>query len=459
MNKKYKLKLGNKIHFILLLLFGFVFFFLLGENGPIISDDSGSFLNPSPGLLVSYWLYPTFLRICKIIFGEHFFLQAVYAIQGILAIATSVILAEFFRKEYKLNYAAAFIMYLLSFLPYGYSLPENVVSHHILTEGLAFPLFSLYMLFVLKMYLYEKKTYVCMALFLSVLLVLLRPQLLVMPFVVIAILTWKMLQRIYYKLNDQNRKKFIFTCVCTICVIGVGVAGLCYSIFRQGKSSQLSAAIAGRVFCVMGYEDRELFEGETKEVFDAVYQHADENGNLLKYIPKDFKRSENIAYIINENTKDGLAVIAEYCEEHSMSDKKLYRYDLWGDIIYKLFEVHWMECLTLTIQLLPFSLVASIFIQPDAIYGLCHVIAYSLYVFAVVVMILAGKIFLCDKKALIPMCVTLFILSVNVLATNIVFYGQQRYVIYTFGMFYISGLILLIEIYRKWKEKQDSKNE
>lgn len=54
-------------------------------------------------------------------------LYAVYIIQGVFAIITSFSLTEFIRKEYSLCDNWAIIVYVLTFLPYGYSLPENVV--------------------------------------------------------------------------------------------------------------------------------------------------------------------------------------------------------------------------------------------------------------------------------------------------------------------------------------------
>ena len=52
-----------------------------------------------------------------------------------------------------------------------------------------------------------------------------------------------------------------------------------------------------------------------------------------------------------------------------------------------------------------------------------------------------------------PMYITLLFLLINVFVVNIVFFGLQRYVIYSFGMFYISGLVLVVGIYRKRRDK------
>ena len=174
MSKQQKNELSRSIYFVSLVVFGIIFFFLIGQQGPIVTDDSKTYLSFSPGVSVIYLLYPRFLQFFSIIFGEQYFLYAVYMVQGLLAIIVSVVLTEFFRKEYNLNYILAFLVFVLSVLPYGYSLPESVVTHHILTEGVTFPIFTLFMLVSIKLFLYEKKRYLCEGLLLSVMLVMLR---------------------------------------------------------------------------------------------------------------------------------------------------------------------------------------------------------------------------------------------------------------------------------------------
>ncbi len=461
MSVKSKIKIQCILYYLLLIGVGVVFFFLVGEKGPIIEKDSISFLNPSTWLLTNYWLYPTFLRMCKIVFGELYFLQVAYVIQSALAIVTSFILAEFFRKEYNLSYISAFFVYALSFLPYGYSLPENVVSHHILTEALSIPVFTLFIVYVLKMYLYDKKRYIVISFALSLILVLIRFQLLIMPVILVTILFFKIVKNIYDTKSIKTKKKIITLGVVSICVSVVGISYIFYNILQQNKWSQFTEAVTGRVLCLIDYDDREFFEGDIKEVFDEIYYNIENNGNLLEQLDVKEKRVGSIAYIINENTKAWRPIIDEYLEnkyDSLSSPEGLTKIDIRDTMILQLFDEHLFEYVVLILRLMPESLVASIFIQPNAIYELCHVITFLLYILSFVLIVIAKKMG-CDKKIVIPMLITLFVLLINALALNIIFYGQQRYVVYTFGMFYISTLILTIGIFRKWKETRNSKLE
>lgn len=454
MSKMQKKEFSKYIYYVSLIVSGIIFFFLIGQHGPIVTDDSKTYLNPSPGVSVIYLLYPGFLKIFSTIFGEQFFLYAVYITQGLLAIVASVMLTEFFRKEYNLNYVMAFVVFMLSVLPYGYSLPESVVTHHILTEGVTFPVFTLYMMVVIKLFLCEKKRYICEGLILSVVLVLLRPQLLVLMLVFLLLCVLFVLKKLYNKVSPEGKMRFVITHTIIGIIISVLAIWLFYKVLLTGQLSQFSDAITGRVLCLMEYEDRDLFEGETQEVFDELYQNASDRGNLLNL--KDKQRANDIAETINENTKDWVGVISDYYNKKYsdlLQADKMYKYRMRNAIVWEMFEAHLVDYFVMTMKLLPYSFVASIFIQPDALYELCHVIAAGIYLFAIGFTVYAQKKG-CSLRYLKPFMLTLFVIVLNVVVTNIFFYGQQRYVVYPFGMFYISVFIEVIGICRNLQKQK-----
>lgn len=448
MNSKHRLHMPQMLYYFAILSIGIFYFFLLGEAGPIVSDDSYFFLGYLNGTSAIYWLYQRFLLVINLIVGEAYFLDAVFIVQAVLALITSIVLAEFFRKEYELNYYISAIIFVLTLLPYGYSLPENVVTHHILTEGLAFTIFHLYILTVYKLFIYEKKRYIISGLFLSGVLVLLRSQLIVFLLGFILFVIFFLLKKQYCRIADKYKKRFaLYTCLVTCLMLGLGTF-VFYRVLKTGELNQFSDAITGRVICVSQYEDNELFEDETKEVFFELYDNAKERGNLVDLYKT--QRAEAIALKINENTKDWPRVISDYYNEKYdgiSNPDKMYKYRMRNAIVWELLEAHFGDYILLTMKLLPYSFVASIFIQPDAIYGLCHVIAMGIYITAIVLAIYAKKRG-CDTKYIIPLVVTLSSILINVIATNIMFYGQQRYVVYPFGVFYISVLLEVIGIWR-----------
>ena len=165
MEKQYwKKMMENKIHYkgiaytIGIVVLGILYFFILGDNGPYLMRDSEAFLNPTSGLTHGYWLYPRFLDLCEIICGQESALNVAYIIQGLLALITSIWITEYFRKYFGMGYLSGMLIYICTLLPYGYSLPENVVTHHIMTEAISIPLFYICILFSCKSFL-EKKYY------------------------------------------------------------------------------------------------------------------------------------------------------------------------------------------------------------------------------------------------------------------------------------------------------------
>lgn len=456
-----KIKSGKMIYWVMLLGLGVTFFFVIGDSGPYEMRDSQSFINPTSGLLQNYWLYPHFLALCRNVLGNTCFLYGAYVIQGVLALISSVCLTEYFRKQFRLDYVVAIAVFVCTLLPYGYSLPENVVTHHILTEALAIPIFHFCFLLLCKG-MVEKKNY-CMILALACgsLLWLSRSQM-ALFFAVILLFNIAFYGiKFYGKMKEKVKKsQFIIGMAILICVITL--VGTRFVLFGTSISSQLLDAVSGRVMCLMTYEDRDLFMGETQEIYDALYVNADEGGHLRKYFRTDSWVNYDIAEHTNENTKEVNKVIgAFYGEKYPDTEiEEFYTKIVYNRkyIIKAVLQNHIWEYVITSFQLMIGSCVSSIFIQPDAIRNLCYVIAMCIYCVTVLAMCMAKKGNI-NKTYMVPMYITLTFLFSNVIILNLIFYGQQRYVIYTFGMFYLSWIIMLKGIYRKRKANYEESGE
>lgn len=444
------------VYIIILLIIGIFYFFILGESDPCLMRDSEAFLTPNDLILKSYWLYAIFLKMCRVVSGGKDYLYVAYIFQGIFGMISSVVLTEYFRKYYKIGYMGAILIYVFTLLPYGYSLPENVVTHHIMTEGVAIPLFHICILFACKSFLEKKYGYMLIVVLTGILLVLTRSHLLVlMPafFLLLMGIFAKKWQIGFRNMTKKGKRYKIALAISTTIV----VCSVFFSVFiRTNIGSQFSIAISGRVMCLMEYEDRELFEGEIQEVYDALYMNADKGEHLAKYFRTDSWRSYDIALHTNENTKEGLRVIREfYHDKYPQEVEGKYNYKSYMDmnsIVVTLLCSHILDYIIMSIQLMTQSFVASVFIQPDAIRNLCYIIAFLIYMGTFGTIYYENRRLKVERKYIIPISITLVFLVTNVVLTNIVFYGLQRYVIYTFGMFYISWFIMLLGIWRKWRK-------
>lgn len=453
---------NRMMYIVCILVLGISYFFILGEDGPYLSRDSETFINPNALVVQSYWLYTFFLSICRMLGGTERYLYIVYIFQGLFGMLSSVILTEFFRKYYKIGYVGALFIYILTLLPYGYSLPENVVSHHIMTEGLSIPLFHICILFTCKGVLEKKYRYMLLALLTGFLLVLTRSQLLVFIPSVLLLLLMAFAKKNIVRLSERMRMKsgliivvFVFVSIMT-CIFFVKSF-----LLKTNIGSQFMVAVSGRVMCMMEYQDRELFEGEMQEIYDALYENANQGGHIKKYFRTDSWRSYDIAVHTNENAKEWPTVLKKFYStkypEKEEGEYKLKLYSSMEYIVATLCSKHIFEYLFMSIHLMVQSFVASVFIQPDSIRNLCYVITLLIYVGTFAVIYIAERKMKVEKKYIIPSLITLLFLITNVVFTNIIFYGLQRYVVYTFGMFYVSWFIMLVGMVRKWKNSDKTR--
>lgn len=436
------------LYYIVLLLSGIGFFFLLGQKDYILYADSMTYLNPPKFIGERYILYPFFLKICKSIFGEIYFLSVVYWVQGSLAILVSWISAEYFRKRFKLSYFWSILVYFCLFLPYGYSLPESVATHHILTEGLAYTIFHFFLLQIIKSFLERSWKNIVTALVTLILLVLLRGQLLFLVpiYIVCVIIFWVFRKGLHFDIK-RNTVKVLVAAGFLFIALNMAFVWL----ISSGKFLQATTAVSGRVLCLVEEDDEALFDGHELLIYRALHDEVMTSKTNAATFRTGLRGWEDIANASNENTKIARNVVQEYYTTY-MSDRIDEGIDkLIASISGELLREHYVEYWSMTFILCLESLVLSIFIQPSAIFTLCNIVAMLLYIFSVMLFVRIIR----TKKDIdisIPYIITMMVLVANVVITNLLFYGMQRYIVYTFGYFYLSLILILSKLRVKVKE-------
>lgn len=453
----------KNVYNLLLFITGIVFCFWLGEDGPILMPDSEIFLNPGYYVKSSYLVYVSFLKVCKTIFSIDFYLQGIWLMQSILAIAITIVVTEYIRKEYKFTYTVAYIIYCMMYLPYLYNLPENVVTHHILTEAIAIPLMEIFFLLILKFFNEKKALYMLLAIGVGILLVKTRSQLCFILIVILILVMLPIIVSLVKRLNKKEKIIFassLFAGLLVVISLGLSIIPV---LVQKNSWQQLTDAVLGRTLCTIEEEDRYLFDKtEHIEAFDYVYEQIDRNEQRMLYFRNNTWRANDIAHATNENTKSYYGWIESFYSEigleiepselpQRMSNTSL-------TIISELLRDNMSGYIIMTLQLIPSSLVSSIFIQPDSLHGVCYFITFILFLATLVGM------FICYKKGIkikyiVPMLLTLLIMFTNAVVVNFLFYGQQRYVIYTFGLFYVSWVIMLKGIKDNYDQKKIGANQ
>lgn len=121
----------------------FAFFLAAGHNGPVLFDDSDSYIlvRQNEGIMP---VYPLFIMVNQIIFGEAVYLWAVIIEQAVLAAFSVVLLEETIRKRFGLGWVESILIGIAALYPYTIEMPAAMMTQAILTEGLAYSLFYIF---------------------------------------------------------------------------------------------------------------------------------------------------------------------------------------------------------------------------------------------------------------------------------------------------------------------------
>ena len=219
-------------------------------------------------------------------------------------------------------------------------------------------------------------------------------------------------------------------------------------------TSQYVSLIFSRGMYEADYEDYLLFEeGQLRDLYLVLYERSDKTqcryvyatpglwmwrdivGGIGSVGSKCFHIQNNF---YNENYPE-LVYSSSYSAVRNGNQLK---------IGLTLLKEHFGRFLYHTLMLLPQAFICTVFFQIKSIYLLCHIVTLLLYVSAAALMIWSYK----DKKVENTygefMCSVLGTNLILIGVISLVFFGQQRYLVYNFGIFYISYFLLLMQLWK-----------
>ncbi len=499
-------------------------FFLLGRGNYVICTDSAFYMRVRIGREGVVPVYPLFLLLNELIFGAGY-LNAVVAEQALLAVVCILITVRVFMKRFALPYWQGYLIAAFAVLPFTMNLPATMTTQEIMTEGIGYAVFYLFMAALLKAV--WDKSYVWLgimwgvALFLS----LVRSQLQIL-FVVCGVIC-------IYVIALRNRPektggKIVRLLAGTvigalICITGIVCAmkvNNCYrGLVRQDnaftqlavrvqknfqsdmqeaskvqpqsgeaaeseetavteeavdagetanteeqttepeqpyKTSQYVTLIFSRGMYEADYEDYKLFEDELlQELFLALYEGADSNGSLYTYAKPGLWMWHDVAASIGQVGIDCFAVQNDfYGNVHPQISRDVNYSDIRNGnqlkIGFTLLKAHFGRFLYHTLVMLPQGFICTVFFQIAPIYFLCHMVTLFLYVSALGLMIWAYKNRNVENGYAETMCAVLGTNLVMVVVISLIFFGQQRYLVYSFGLFYIAYFLLLTQLWKQY---------
>ena len=396
-------------------------------------------------------IYPLFLALFRLIFKEDFYLNVVVVVQGMLMALAIYVLCKYLVKEYELNekyaYLFSLIYILISLLNRFVASKASMYMNGIMSEGLAYPLFLIFIRYLLE-YLnhFDKKSFI-KALALSFILVSIRKQM----YVSLALL---LISVIYVNVVNKNIKKMFISLIVSLLVVAGGFKVFDYAYISALYGVNTTHTSDGRFLAAMiiycsDREDGELIEDETvKTLYYDIWDTCNEKG-YLKINGDNSSWSKRVDHYTSSIDNIQLRTMWLKMQDYV---KQTIGYNIQMEMIIDGYLSIIIN--SLLIKVLPDligtvidSFFAGLMITVSAenfIFGIYAIIIYALYI---------GLMIANEKKRSVKVMhlSSLVLLSIlgNVLLVSTMIFCQTRYTIYNMGLFYIALIIMFLNVRNK----------
>lgn len=403
-------------------------------------------------------LYPLFFHVLNMIFGDKLYLYAAAVIQIVLAFRCIMWFLYYLKKWFRLEAFSIFCVWVASLLPFVLLLPEDPIPHVLMTESFTYPLLYVYVLIVLKGIYEGKIKYLFGSILFVAFLTLIRGQMLFLMAVSLLAFLYSLIK------NKVKRVTTIiaFGAFVLICVWGQGMLTKGYEkVFFDAPARDYSAqTLVQKALYCSEEADSALFDDEIeREIFEKTYAGMQEEQTTWLYSTGDLWDWKHITGSFGANSYRVGDVIKEVLQEHRMwSDDSLEQENLVLNysrrLSNKLISAHLGRCLQVSVKMMPAGFVSTVLFHKESIYLLIHIAAVFLYLAAIGVSAFISKKSGHLLQETEYMLLIVIMASVNVVASNLVHFGLQRYLAYTVGMFYVGAYLLLRRCFLMWKERR-----
>lgn len=497
----------DRIFYISLFVVSLLIFLFVGSREPVLYDDSGSYVSMKrwEGVMP---LYPLFLFLNQIVFGMDSYLKIVIIEQAAVAAVCTLLIVREIKERFVLQYREGYFIFFLALLPYTTELPAAMITQTILTEALAYALFYLLLILYLRAVWRNSFSYLAGSFAMVFLLSMLRSQLQILYIVCGVLFLYLLWKRYDKKLGKPGCAVLGLIGCAAVSVAGVWLTAallhqynilinenMTLSVFimkiqepdyyqeflisetgenrkqeeieeavRDVRSemesmggdltlSQYTSLIMSRGMYEADEGDAQLYQDEMiRGLFQTIYQAADGKGQRYAYEERGLWMWKDIVGGIGSVgwtcVTAGNDYFREKYPELYMAD---YFNEIWNQSLqiigFGLIRKHFGRFLYHMLMLLPQAFICTVFFQIKPIYLLCHLVTLFLYLSALALMIWGYA----DRKAS-NQCAEFMALIlgsnvVMIVIISLVFFGQQRYLVYNFGAFYMAYYVLLRELW------------
>lgn len=493
------------------------FFLLAGRSGPVLFDDSGGYMQLRWGEGVMP-VYPILLLLNQYIFGDGLYLWVVIVEQALLAAFSVVFFEEALRRRFSFHWAEGILLAVLALYPYTIEMPTAVMTQAVITEGIAYSLFYIF-LTLLLLAVWEKSylrftSAVCM----TVLLAAVRSQLQILFGVCGIVFLYLICCRSGKNAGWRRRIGCLFVGLVGCVTISLAGILLVSGIVRGYRAMLRTEQVYMFALQVQQPEEYQSFLQERKEqerVQSAkTGEGALEEGQVQtntrteeELVNKDFTTSQYLTLVFSRGMYEADPADAGLFQDEVLRGLYLALYEavdaeqqryvyaqeglwMWKDIVggigkigkicfrtpseyyveyapeiiasenfsetrsshlrtvgMTLIKAHFGRFLYHTLMLLPQAFISTVFFQFAPLYLICHLVTAFLYLSATVLMIWGYADARAKKEGAEMMALVLGTNVVMVFVISLVFFGQQRYLVYAFGPFYAAYYLLMRQLW------------
>lgn len=248
---------------------------LLLTMGVGIYDDSYQYMDMhihrEPG-------YCLFLWALRGIFGEASLIAAA-VLQNLLAILVTTVVVDYFSREFALSRLETGLLLILHFIPHlltpVFSVERVVLGNGIMSEGLCYPLFQLFFLYLYRMVVSRRTGDIVIGAGLAFFLAMIRSQFMA------ALLLWLVILVVQAVMDRRYRKLLMFLMVTLGLFLARGYATKAYNyVFNEGYfigNTYGGVNTLANVLYASDREDGEKIEDEMhREIFYRMYDRMAE---------------------------------------------------------------------------------------------------------------------------------------------------------------------------------------
>ena len=417
-------------------------------NWCFIEDDSPGYMH---FVAARDPLYPIFLAVFRFIFGDNY-LHGVIVAQCILATFSIYYAMNKITELFCMGKVLQVFIYVFLVAPFGLStlwnIPRYAYPHVVLTEGLTYPLFYLFLVEAVCALLNKSKKHFCVSAFILFIMTLVRFHMFV--FAPVLALVWV--------LSSTNKIKGILGGIAVIVTIFL-MSNLVGSVYRYfitdgyTSSSENEITLLANAIYASDLEDAELIQDDgIRRMFLRVYDQIEARKVIHNYAGKGIYNNGKWLAYSHDNIKGDILreELFVYIEEKGYSRNT--KLDYAGDLIIQegarelrkvLIQDNWTQWIYDRLSSFVYGLtIATICITPPSLLNICHIISAVFWIAMVMLVVSALRIRKMNRIVFFAIIVMSCVL-INVAGVSMTIFVHYRYTDFAWGWLIIATVLLI----------------